>query len=177
MSISTLHSRWYQEPFVWVLIIIPFTAVVMGFLILYYSITSKDGLVDNDYYQDGLQINEVLDRDAAARKYGLDAQMKVDYKNEAVAVKLAARSLTTLPPVIQVTWMYATHSGFDQKTELDGGVHGNYQGRLPKLPPGHWYVQMEAGDWRLLGSLYVPQDSTIHLPESLRTANVDIRVH
>lgn len=177
MTATTQKTIWYREPFVWVLIVIPLTAVVMGFLILYYSITSEDGLVDDDYYQDGLQINQVLDRDRAARAYGLNAMLQLHYDGGDVAMQLNPGKLSPLPRQIQAKWMYATRSGLDQRTQLAAGGHGLYHGPLPKLAPGHWYVQLEAGNWRLLGSLYVPRDSTIHLPESLQSADVDIRVH
>ncbi len=177
MNTATQKVIWYREPFVWVLIVIPMTAVVMGFLILYYSITTEDGLVDDDYYQDGLAINQVLDRDNAARQYGLTAMLQLHYTGGDVAVQLHPGKLAPLPQQIKVKWMYATRSGHDQRTTITGDGHGLYQGPIPKLVPGHWYVQLEAGNWRLLGSMYVPRDGTIKLPESLKRANVDIRVH
>ena len=57
---------WYREPFVWLLIAIPLTAVIVGFVGLALAIRSDDGMVEDDYYRQGMAINRMLDRDKAA---------------------------------------------------------------------------------------------------------------
>ncbi len=54
------RSVWYREPYVWLLIAIPACAVVAGFVTLALAIATDDGLVVDDYYWQGKQINRVL---------------------------------------------------------------------------------------------------------------------
>ena len=53
---------WYREPLVWLLISFPLTAVIAGFFTLYLAIISSDGLVVDDYYHRGKEINKSLAR-------------------------------------------------------------------------------------------------------------------
>ena len=69
---------WYREPLVWLLISFPLTAVIAGFFTLYLAIISKDGLVVDDYYQRGKEINMSLARDRAAARHGLHASVTLD---------------------------------------------------------------------------------------------------
>ena len=49
---STAGS-WKREPLVWMLIAIPFSAVVMGVVMITLAIQSSSGLVVDDYYKKG----------------------------------------------------------------------------------------------------------------------------
>ncbi|MFZ1910379.1 MAG: FixH family protein, partial [Burkholderiales bacterium] len=67
---------WYREPWPWLLIAGPAAVVVASFYTLYLAIVSADGLVDGDYYKDGLAINRVLAREDAAER--LDMAARID---------------------------------------------------------------------------------------------------
>ena len=70
-------KNWKQEPLVWLLIAIPFTAVVMGVVMMTLAIQSYSGLVVDDYYKKGKQINRVLARDRFAHELGLAAAVRL----------------------------------------------------------------------------------------------------
>ena len=40
--------------------------------------------------------------------------------------------------------LHATRAGLDQIIVLARAADGSYHGLLAELPPGHWYVQVEA---------------------------------
>ena len=61
MSIKMPTKPWYKEPWPWVLIAIPFSAVIMGVVLITLALESEDGLVVDDYYWKGKQINQVLE--------------------------------------------------------------------------------------------------------------------
>lgn len=69
---------WYREPWLWLVILIPASAVVMGILAISLSFVSYDGLVVDDYYKRGLEINRDLARDRAAANYALGARVVLD---------------------------------------------------------------------------------------------------
>ena len=68
-------ESWKTQPYVWMLILIPFSAVVVGMIMLTLAIKSDTGLVVDDYYKKGKQINQVLARDLAASTMGLSAAL------------------------------------------------------------------------------------------------------
>jgi uncharacterized protein len=156
-------SVWYREPYVWLLIAIPASAVIAGFVTLALAIATNDGLVVDDYYWQGKHINRVLLRDRAAAKHGISADLSFDYVHGVVQARLRARESASLPARVSFALLHATRAGFDRTLELDRTAQGNYVTNLPVLAPGHWYLQLEAEDWRLLGSIHIPQETTTHI--------------
>jgi hypothetical protein len=155
---------WYREPLVWLIIGLPLTAVVAGLSTLYIAVVTRDGMVSDDYYQRGLAINQSLDRDRAATRLGLKAQLHLDAATGSVVVRFAeAATATALPKTITLYWMYATHSGHDHTEQLVQSRDGAYRAVTPALVPGHWYVRIEAQDWRLQGSMHMPRDTGLTL--------------
>jgi hypothetical protein len=161
MALVDEKSYWYREPFVWMLIVIPLTAVVGGIVTLVLAITSNDGLVVDDYYWHGKQINRVLGRDLAALERGIDAELLLDYDTQIVTVRFTARKPTALPAQIRLSLLHATRAGFDRTVELNRTADGSYHGLLPTLVAGHWYLQLENDDWRLVGSIRVPGENRV----------------
>ena len=72
----TKSNRWHRVPFVWLLIAIPLTAVIVGFVGLALAIRSDDGMVEDDYYKQGMTINRMLDRDKAAAAENLTSTVE-----------------------------------------------------------------------------------------------------
>lgn len=57
---STLRqtSRWWKEPWLWLVLIGPLVVVVAGFITLAVAVNGSDTLVDVDYYQKGLALSK-----------------------------------------------------------------------------------------------------------------------
>ena len=54
---DTPKKPWYREFYVWLVIFFPVLAIVAGFYTLKLAIESDDGLVEDDYYKQGIEIN------------------------------------------------------------------------------------------------------------------------
>ena len=156
------EKAWYRHPLVWMVIVIPLTAVVGGIATMILAIQSDDGLVEDDYYQRGKEINQMLDRDYAAASLGLAAQVRLD--DESLTVELSASAGYALPPRLTLDLMHATRAGYDQRLELTQTKSGIYTATLPALVAGRWNLQLAAEDWRLTGNLIWPQTRAIRLP-------------
>jgi hypothetical protein len=157
---------WYREPLVWLIIFFPLSAVIAGFFTLYLAIISKDGLVVDDYYQKGKEINMSLARDRAAARHDLRAGVTLDAAKNNVVVQLSAAKDQPLPDRLDLRWLHATRAGFDRTQILIRSPDGLYRSVFPGLAPGHWYVQVEAQDWRLQGSLRIPGEVRLELVPS-----------
>lgn len=144
---------WYKEPYVWMMIFFPAVAVVAGMITLRLALVSNDGLVVDDYYKQGKAINRVLARDDEAARLGLSAVVQFNWETSAMQAQLSAREAFAFPEVIETKFMHRTRAGFDQTLELKHVNAGLYRATLPKLAVGGWHVSLEAGAWRLLGTI------------------------
>ena len=139
---------WYKEPYVWLLILFPLAAVIMGIIMISLAIRSDDGLVVDDYYKQGLEINMVLERDRAAVFYGLEMDLSVDETGKRITVHLNGNNIFTMPETLYARFIHRTRSGFDQSLTLTRSHDGNYHGSMPELARGNWDVLIEADNWR-----------------------------
>ena len=151
-----MKNSWYREPLVWLLILFPASAVFGGIITIVLAVSSNDGLVVDDYYKRGLEINQTLERDKAATRYGLQATLRFHIENQWIELNLNARPNYKLPSQIWLQLNHHTRSSFDQKVLLKRTGDRIYQGNLPLLEKGLFFVQLAADDWRLLKSVRMP---------------------
>lgn len=147
---SAVSARpWYREPLVWMLIAIPASAVLMAAVMIPLAVVSNDGLVSDDYYQRGLRINQILDRDKRARGLGIElAAMRVS--DAGLRLRLEAAEPGALPPAVDVRFSHATRADHDARLRLPRVGEGRYAGPLPALPAGAWNVEIGTAEWRLV---------------------------
>jgi hypothetical protein len=155
MSKDRRTGRWYREPWVWLLILFPSAAVIGGMITIYLAVTTSDGLVVDDYYKRGKAINLDLARDEAAVRYRLTATLALDVQENRVQLVLQSNS-DIQPTELRLSVLHPTQAGYDQQVRLTPIAAGVYRGGLAGLSQGHWYLQLEADDWRLSGSMTVP---------------------
>ena len=156
---TLLHPqrKWYREPWVWLLIALPASAVLGGMVTIWIAVDSDDGLVVDDYYKRGLEINRKLDRDRAANKYDLVANVQVSEGQNLINVRFDANDEFVTPAKITLRFLHPTIKGQDQVLVLQAIAKGIYAGALPSLIYGKWYLQIEADDWRLLEEIFIGQ--------------------
>lgn len=159
MRMTTNVLPWHRVPMVWLLITLPTIAVVAGFITLWLALRSDDGVVVDDYYRQGKEINLTLRRDQAAQTLGLHGHMEVT-ANE---VRIRLQSNETLPPSVQLQLLHATRQGNDRAVVAPLTADGTYRVSRGELTPGRYYVQLATNNWRLLGSLSLPGSTNIEL--------------
>ena len=71
MRMRTDGRPWYKEPWPWILMVGPVVVIIAGILTAWLAIKSHDGLVEDDYYKEGLAVNQRLKRDHKAGDLGL----------------------------------------------------------------------------------------------------------
>lgn len=144
---------------VWLAISIPLSAVIYGIFFLTVSITSFDGMVVDDYYKVGKQINRELKRDRAALEHGLRAQVSAE--GETLVVFIASNPSYSPPPALEISFFYSTRADLDKEAFVEQTSPGIYKGPMPKLETGRWNVQIASDDWRLLGSMRAPDETSV----------------
>ena len=147
----------------WMIIAIPLSAVIMGVVMITLAIRSDSGLVVDDYYQKGKQINRVLARDKAAFELGLAAMLTLEEGNREVTIRFDPGMKTELDASIQLNFIHATKPGLDQHLQLQLIDPVTLSGQLRQLGAGRWNLSLQTDRWRLTGSLQYPQQSAIRL--------------
>jgi hypothetical protein len=153
---QSVKRAWYREPYVWMLIAFPSMAVVAGFITLALAIVSSDGMVEDDYYKRGLEINRILDRDTAAATHGLMADVTFNVGDKLILVHFTSKPEYQLPDTIMLSFTHHTRQGFDKKVLLQHVAANTYQMPLPELINGEWTIEFSAADWRLMRVVKMP---------------------
>jgi len=153
---------WYREPWVWLIIALPMSAVIGGMITMYLAIISNDGLVEDDYYERGKTINLVLARDEAAAYHQLEAALAINPENGQVAMTLESHDYSH-PESVRLLLLHPTRAGHDQLVLLESAGEGAYIGIAKPISPANWHVQLEADDWRLSGRVQLPQGGMLRL--------------
>lgn len=162
ISTETPVTRpWYKEPMVWLVIAIPLSSVIYGSFFLIVSITTFDGMVVDDYYKVGKQINREFKRDRAALAHGLSAQVLVE--NKTVTVTTVSNHDYLVPLVLEISFIYSTRADIDKEIFVEQVTPGIYKGSLPELETGRWNIQVASDDWRLVGSMQAPDERQVFI--------------
>lgn len=153
---------WYKQGWPWFLIALPATAVIAGFITLWLAVSTWDGLVVDDYYQQGKAIDITIARSVRARELGLAAQ--ISFRAEELSVTLTTAEGVRPPPTVIATLAHPTRSGQDQVVLLKG-VDGVFAGPIEPLTTGRWLIQIEdeSRTWRLNGTTYLPTETEIRI--------------
>jgi hypothetical protein len=151
-------KRWYREPWPWILMAAPAAAVLAGAITIGLSVRSFDGLVAEDYYKQGLTVNQRLARLQAAEALGIAGTLRLESAaGGAIEVDLRAQR-GVLPSTLRLTLSHPTRAGLDQSIRLVAAGADRYVGRVDALAPGRWQaaVEDEGGHWRIRGELKAP---------------------
>ena len=154
---------WYRQAAPWLLMAGPAVVVVASLVTFWLAVRSDDGLVSEDYYQRGLNINRTLAQNDRAASLGVVAAVSVT--SESLSVRLSGRDPAfTAPATLAATLSHPTRAGVDQSLILRR-QGDRYQGRFRLPAAGHWVLQLEdeARSWRLIGNLVLPANGEMLL--------------
>lgn len=162
---------WYHHPWPWILMAGPFIVVIAGFITLYLAVSSNDGLVDDDYYKQGLAVNQVTARNQNAVRLGLQADLMLSTDGKQIRVLLRGKPDTVLPDVLKLRIAHPTRAGVDQNVLLRADGAGSYSGKLSALLTGRWRIALEdeKGEWRLTGEWSIEKNASLRLPDERKT--------
>ena len=159
---------WYRHPWPWILMAGPFVVVVAGFITAYLAVTSTDGLVDDDYYKQGLSVNKLTARDQRASSLGLQAELMRSAEGAQIRILLRANPGVALPDGLRLRLVHPTRGGGDQSLVLRADGGGIYSGQLAAPLAGRWHLALEdsKSEWRLTGDGAIEKNASLHLPSA-----------
>jgi uncharacterized protein len=163
MTSRSDNRPWYKQRWPWFLIAGPGIVVIAGFITLWMAIDSDDGLVTDDYYKQGLTVNQRMQRDHQASSMGLHAD--VMRSSLGIRLLLSADASVKLPEEIVLRLAHPTRAGMDQAVAMKVEGQGFYSGKLSSEIAGRWLVSIEdpAKQWRLQGEWMADSDAPLRL--------------
>ncbi len=156
MHTPTQQHPWYRQFWPWFIIALPLTAVIAGIATWIIAAQDPDGLVADDYYKQGLAINQTLDRERQAETLGLSGLLRVSGDAQRVELTLTGNFTPETPLVLRM--IHPTRPNLDRTLNLHSTADGAWSTTLEKPAPGRWQLQLEPADaaWRLSGRLSLP---------------------
>jgi len=143
---------------------IPFSAVIMGVVMIWLAVDTEDGLVVDDYYKLGLEINRVIERDKKAAELGVSAIIEFDNSTRLIKLTFNKGLLETYPKSLPLQLQHATRENSDITVLLDHGMNDQYIGHISQsLSEGVWYFKISDADWKLNTRSNVRAQNTIRL--------------
>lgn len=180
---AAIAQPWYREPWPWLLMAGPALVIVAGSVTAWLAITSADGLVDDDYYKQGLAVNQRVARDALAVELGLHAEVHAQAvaSGEAPELRVFLRGGDGFvpPDQLQLRITHPTRSGLDQQVVLHAAGTGLYAARLSAPLSGRWHIAIADSqrDWRLVGEWNPDRQAVLSLPAPQSEAPRPITYH
>jgi hypothetical protein len=169
MQMTDSDKPWHRYPLVWMMIAIPFSAVIMGVVMIWLAVNTDDGLVADDYYKQGLEINRVISRDKKAAELGLSAIIEFDNSARIFRVQFDKGTLEYYPKSLPLQLQHATRENSDISVLLDHGIDDLYIGHVNQsISEGIWYFQISGKsgadtDWKLNARSHVRSNNIINL--------------
>jgi hypothetical protein len=164
MNITVDSKPWYKYPLLWMMLAIPFIAVVRGVWMIWISVETADGLVTDDYYKQGKAINEVLVRDKKAAELGLSAIIDFDITSKAINLQFNKGLLEYYPQSLNLHIQHATREKNDITVLMHRGIGDRYIGHVKyRISKGIWYFGIGNEEWKLNARTYVQPTNTINL--------------
>tara|TARA_R110000744_G_scaffold151810_1_gene265442 strand:+ start:1291 stop:1791 length:501 start_codon:yes stop_codon:yes gene_type:complete len=166
-----MKTSWYQEPWAWLVFILPFTAVVAGIATFIIANTDPDPLVVGDYYKKGKAINLELGKIKQAQKLGMSFGLKL------VDDQLVIRptGIEKEFPILNVNFYHPTLAQRDFYLALTADGNGNFTHyfEADQNVSGKWRVTISSfeNDWKIQTELTLPQSEFISMKPNPSTAN------
>lgn len=163
MSDDDKQRPWYREPWPWVLIAIPASAVIWSAFLITVAFDHQVAMVEDDYYDEGMGINLELSRDIEAANLGLTAEVDFTAKRH-IDITLNSEKRRNWDD-LRLEFLHPTLGDRDQSVTAQRTGKGQYRARIDELSQGRWYLDVRNGenDWRLKGEVELPREEPLTL--------------
>ena len=169
---KTAPKPWYLEPWTWMLVGLPAIAVLGSLSSAILAFDGADPIIEDNYYQRGLDINSTLARVQNAAALGLHASVEYDglLPGETVWVRVhAAQPLHDAS--LQIRLIHPARSGLDRTAVLarvprTEDTEAEFTGQWPgeavaggRDPAGahagalNWRIALQGQNWQVEGDL------------------------
>lgn len=155
MSTAVANQPWYKQFWPWFIISVPLSSVLVAVVQVYAALNSSSDLVKDDYYKEGLAINQVITQREAAKSMGIEANLRLDN----LTGELLLNTKNATAPELTALFAHAAVSSKDFTVTFIQTHPSEYRAQLKKPLSGIWNVYLESSNgWQLNGRI----NSDIH---------------
>lgn len=178
-SVSAPVQPWYKQFWPWLIIALPASAVLAGFITLYLAIATPDSLVRDDWYKEGLSINRRMELDQNTLALGLSGTLTVDAITSEILLDIQSTHENYAHPAqLFLEFSHPTLAKNDQHIILKHSQAGRYRGTLAQTLNGKYQlslsnqsssldtkeIRVDMGTfWRIVQVEIFPLKTAIHL--------------
>jgi len=148
---------WYRQFWPWFLIALPLCVVIAGFNMLHIALKYPHSMVDDQYYKEGLAINQSLDQDRRASQLNLAAEIVFQPfgDTETAYVTVSLSDLPNYPETLNLLLLHPGSQSLDQTLDLEQIGAGQYRVQLTQQYQYSYYLRLQPADksWRLNGKI------------------------
>lgn len=148
---------WYRQFWFW--FVFGPLIFIIGLCVFTVSLAFRyaDDVVTDNYYKDGVMINQVLKQDDRAMALNLKAELNFDSTAGELLVSIA--NAEGLPPQLTLYMDHPVKKTMDQHILLQQIAPGRYRADLSAPPEFSWYLMLVPGterkqaEWSLSGDI------------------------
>jgi hypothetical protein len=163
MSVESQDKQkpWYKQFWPWFLIALPLSSVIAGVTTVIIAANTTDSMVVDDYYKDGLAINESLAKKNKAKDMGIEAELV--FSENKLLVKVTSKE--AIKDSLFLNFQHATLSEKDFRLALKKDAKGNYYSELEASVDGSWFISLfpYQESWELEKKVTLPSSLEIRL--------------
>ncbi len=164
-------SVWYREPWPWIAMSGPAVVVVASLFSAYLAVEGADPVIDENYYEHGLQINAQLARLQQANRLGLSTELQLAGVRRGDEVRVQVAAGQPLRDTAVFVRLIDERGEYTERSAVLGRVPGSvsparFYGQWLQAPDdkltmagGKWRAVIEGSDWRVEG----PAGTDVHL--------------
>jgi len=156
------NPPWWKERMVWMIIALPFSAVVAGITTVFIAANNSDDLVKTNYEKNGMAVVAPREAHDTAIRMGLSGTLTF-------AHGILQLHIANLPPnadVLNLTLVHPSRAELDQQISLTAVGQGIYQAQATLTGQGKRRLILEPLDhrWRLEGDWHAPfsEETSLH---------------
>lgn len=150
-------SPWYRVSWVWFLLFVPFTAVLFGIVMIVSANYQRDDLVVDNYYKEGMGINQLLQLDENAAAAGATVTL------QNVTLEGAVFKVMQGSEQLSLSVFHVSDQSRDLAVSLEFVSDGIYTVTSRELAAllkesGVWYLEVNdpVNQWRLRKRINTP---------------------
>lgn len=144
---------WHREFWPWFIVALLGSVVIASFITLGIAIYFDDSVVRDNYYKEGLAINQEKKLDERARTANISAQLT--FEGQGIRLDLRGKLGEHSPQYsagMTLQFIHPLHADNDLTVALTEVVDGTFIGKLSRPLHGHWDLDLQptqASTWRL----------------------------
>lgn len=162
------NTPWFSQFWPWFLIALPGSVVIASIWLVFFSFKHADSIVSDNYYKEGLAMNQVVTDLGEAGSMGLTANLALNHG--VLTVTLNADQPVELES-IDIAFLHPADQLLDHTITAKHLGNQRYMAKLGDIPAGRWYVDVIGKDdnssWRLKGELVAPFEQVTLKPSHI----------